>query len=350
MSALRLAYTATRPRAERPWWLRRPGILGIGLLVLFAMALGALVNPAPAQAFLGIDINPAHWAIKGFTAILNYLFGNEIKSLAKSLVAFLLNMPDISSRASFGQLNAYFDDVQGAGWALLSLSFIAAVMHYWSSSYTASGADTSVRAFGRTIMGIGMLVSLPEAIHLTIGAMNLLADGLINNSIVGHGLSSQLEQTFSGGFSSGGIGLLVGIGALVCAIMLLVTKVVTIALLAVFYILAPLAIGLWPFEPLSWALKTLAGATLALLVFPVVWAASFGVFAVLSSATLVSGGVGSTLGNSIVNSLVGLASLIIAIRLPFAVLRLGMGAGLLPSPSRGLQTAYYAKSALAALA
>ena len=57
------------------------------------------------------------------------------------------------------------------------IAFIAAVLTYWSSSYTANGADSAARAFGRTIGAIGMLVSLPVALHLTIGAMNALTDG-----------------------------------------------------------------------------------------------------------------------------------------------------------------------------
>jgi hypothetical protein len=350
VSALGLAVAATRPRAERPWWLRRPGMLAVGALVLFALTLGALAQPQPAQAGILPDLNPAHWAVKGFVAILEFLFGADLKKLAGGLLDFLLRTPDVtdrSARGGFAQLNAYYDVVQGAAWALLSLSFIAAVLQYWSSSYTANGADTAARAFGRTIGGIGMLVSLPVALHLVIGAMNALTDGLIHNPVVGGGVDQTLKVTLTMGIANGGLALLVGVAALVAALVLLITKVVTAALLAILFILAPLAIGLWPFEPLSWALKTLASAALALLVFPVVWAASFGVFAVCSSAAL-AGDV--DLGAGLLTSIVGLAALIIAFKLPFAVLRLGMGAGLLPSPSRGIQSMYYARSAAAALA
>jgi hypothetical protein len=326
-------------------------MLAVGALTLFGTLLGALIRPQPAQAFLGLDLSPAHWAVKGFVAILTFIFGNEIKKLADQFLHLLLNTPDITNQANFSGLNAYHAVVQGAAWGLLSLSFIAAVLLYWSSSYTANGADTAARAFGRTIGGIGMLVSLPTGLHLAITAMNQLTDGLIQNPIVGPSIGHVLQLSLTAGLASGGgLGLIIGIASLIAAIILLVTKIVTTALLAVLYILAPLAIGMWPFEPLSWALKTLAGAALALLVFPVVWSASFGVFAVITTDQIFGPSVINTLGHDLLSSLVGLAALIIAFKLPFAVLRLGMGAGLLPSPSRGIQTLYYARSAAAALA
>src|SRR5439155_25441208 len=91
MTAALLALT--RPRGERPWWLRRPGALGIGALVLFASLLGALDQPDDAQAIGLPDLNPAHWAVKGFVAILNFLFGDTLKQLANSLLALLLHVP-----------------------------------------------------------------------------------------------------------------------------------------------------------------------------------------------------------------------------------------------------------------
>ena len=345
MSALALALI--RPRAERPWWLRRPGMLAIGALVLFATLLGGLASPEPAQAILGIDVSPAHWAVKGFAAIIDFLFGKQIRELAHGLMQFLLATPDITDRRAFPGLNQYYDVVVGAGWGLLSLAFIAATLTYWSSSYTANGADMAARAFARTIGAIGMLVSLPEALHLVIGAMNALTKGLAQNSVVNDGFATTLTTTLTLGISNGGIAMLVGIAALVAALVLMIVKIITTALLGVFLILAPLAIGLWPFEPLAWALRTLASAALALMVFPVVWAACFGVFAVCTPDALAPNiGVGS----GILTSLVGLAALVVAFKLPFAVLRLGMGAGLVPSPGRAMQSVYYARSLAGALA
>ena len=352
MSALGLALAATRPRAERPWWLRRPGMLAIGALVLFATALGGLSQPEDAQAVGLPDLNPAHWAVKGFVAILIFLFGDELRHLAGGLLDFLLRTPDVTDRSvrgGFAQLNRLLRHRPGR-----RLGVAVAVVHRCGRCSTGraptppTGPTPRPAPSAARSAAIGMLVSLPVALHLVIGAMNALTDGLIHNSVVGRRLGHDARRPRSRvGLSNGGLALFVGVAALVAVLLLLITKIVTAALLAVLYILAPLAIGLWPFEPLAWALKTLASAALALLVFPVVWAASFGVFAVCSSSSLAAG---VDLGAGLLTSIVGLTALIIAFKLPFAVLRLGMGAGLLPSASRGLQTMYYARSAAAALA
>ena len=83
--------------------------------------------------------------------------------------------------------------------------------------------------------------------------------------------------------------MLVGIASIVMAIVLLVVKVIVTALLAVLFVLSPLAIALWPIEEFSWALRTLVQAILGLLAFPILWAACFGTFAVLSVDALFPG-------------------------------------------------------------
>jgi hypothetical protein len=109
-------------------------------------------------------------------------------------------------------------------------------------------------------------------------------------------------------------------------------------------VLSPLAIRLWPFEPVAWALRTLLQAMLVLLCFPVLWAVSFGTFAVLSSEDLATGSVLDKLGQDLLTTIVGLACLIVAFKLPFAVLRMATGMGLVPSASRALQTVHYGRS------
>ena len=75
------------------------------------------------------------------------------------------------------------------------------------------------------------------------------------------------------------------IAALIAAVMalaLILVKITITALLAVLYVLSPLAIGLWPVEQLSWLLRTLLQVAFVALIFPVLWAACFAVFAVLT--------------------------------------------------------------------
>jgi hypothetical protein len=119
------------------------------------------------------------------------------------------------------------------------------------------------------------------------------------------------------------------------ALILLVVKVIVTALLAVLFVLSPLAIALWPIEELSWGLRTLVQAMVGLLVFPVLWAVCFGTFAVLGNDALFPGNNGDVI-NSVLAPLITLASLIIAFRLPFAVLSQAMKAGISPGIGRGV--------------
>jgi len=138
--------------------------------------------------------------------------------------------------------------------------------------------------------------------------------------------------------------MLVGSAAVVMAIVLLVIKVIVMALLATLYVLSPLAIALWPVEELGWALRSLVQAILGLLVFPILWAACFGTFAVLSIDALFPADSRDFLTSALLAPLVTLASLIIAFRLPFVVLRQAMNAGLAPSVGRSMQNVHYARS------
>lgn len=137
--------------------------------------------------------------------------------------------------------------------------------------------------------------------------------------------------------------MLVGLAAVVMAIVLLVIKVIVMGLLAVLFVLSPLAIALWPIEELSWALRSLVQAILSLLIFPILWAACFATFAVLSIDALFPSDLGDAI-NSVLSPLVALASLIIAFRLPFVVLRQAMNAGIAPSIGRAMQNVHYARS------
>ena len=119
------------------------------------------------------------------------------------------------------------------------------------------------------------------------------------------------------------------------ALALLLVKVTITALLAVLYVLSPLAIGLWPVEQLSWLLRTLLQVAFVALIFPVLWAVCFAVFAVLAPYFKDSLGA--------LAPLVGVAALIIAFKLPFALLRISTGAGLMPSAGKGMGAIYHAR-------
>jgi len=329
--------------------LGRPGRNALLCAVVLTI-VGSLGAPDNAQA-IGLpslpglpSLNPADWAVDAFKAILKFIFGDQLKQLGEHLVNLLLAVPLLTDTAKFPQLNKYRDYVTGGAWGILGLSFVVSSMRYWLSSYSGAGAYEALTGFARTVGAIAMLLAFPIVFDQLSRGVNEFTAALVVNPIVGKGLGTGLVGTLTGALGTGGgIGMLVGIAAIVMAIVLLVIKVIVTTLLAVLFVLSPLAIALWPIEELSWALRSLVQAMLGLLVFPILWAVCFGTFAVLSIDALFPANSGDLI-NTVLSPLYTLAALIIAFRLPFVVLRQAMNAGISPGINRGLQSAHYARS------
>jgi hypothetical protein len=330
--------------------LGRPGRNAL-LCALVLVLVGSLSAPENAQA-IGLpglpglpSLNPADWAVDAFKAILKFIFGDQLKKLGEEIVNLLLAVPLLTDTKKFPSLNQYRDYVTGGAWGILGLSFVVASIRYWLSSYSGNGAYEALMGFARTVGAIAMLLAFPIAFDQLSRFVNAFTAALITNPIVGDNLGKGLVVTLTGALgTSGGIGMLVGIAAIVMAIVLLVIKVIVMTLLAVLFVLSPLAIALWPVEELSWALRSLIQAILGLLVFPILWAVCFGTFAVLSVDALFPADSRDFLTGTLLSPLVTLAALIIAFRLPFVVLRQAMNAGIAPSINRAMQTAHYGRS------
>jgi hypothetical protein len=309
--------------------------------VIALAVLGSLAAPDAAAAF---SLNPADWAVDGFKAIIEWIFG-DVSTLAGHLVQFLLGIPLLADPAQFPKLNQYRDYVVAGAWGILSLSFVVSSLRYWLSSYSGSGAWEALMGFARTAGAIVLLLLFPRMFDQLIRIVNEFTAALITNPIVGRSLEDGITTTLGAALVSvGGVAMIVGIASLVIAIILVVVKVIVTALLAVLFVLFALALAVWPIEELSWALRNTIQAILALLMFPVIWAVCFGTFAVLSPDALF--GSGGSLVDGILGPLVTLAALIVAFRLPFVVLRQATNAGLAPSATKGLQSAYYARGLL----
>jgi hypothetical protein len=273
----------------------------------------------------------------GFGALLSFIFGPALNDLASGFLRDLLNVVPLSGQGAPAGLEELHTDLVGAGFGLLTLSFAAAALGYWLSSYTSSGAEQAARGFTRTVGAVGLLICSPYIFSVATEAVNQLTHAIISTPVVSNGMDTLFAATFAAGsLSNGGLLLIVPVVGAVVALILVVVKITITALLAVLYVLSPLAIGLWPVEQLSWLLRVLVQVAFVALIFPVLWAVSFGVFAVLTPA------LNSSLG--VLSPLVGVAALIVAFKLPFALLRIATGAGLMPSPGKAMSAAYHARS------
>jgi hypothetical protein len=330
------------PAAERV--LGRPVSVALACAVVLLVAGSiaapqqAVALPSPADLLPGSlpNLDPSQWVVDGFKAILEFIFGDQLDDLGSHLINLLLAVPLLTDQGAFPRLNAYREYVTGGAWGLLALSFVVASLRYWLSSYSGSGAYEALTGFVRTSAAIGLLLIFPIVFDQISRAVNAFTAALVVNPIVGDGLGKGMVGTISNTpFAGGGISMLIGIAAIVMAIILLVVKVIISALLAVLFVASPLAIALWPIEELAWGLRSLLQAMVGLLIFPILWAVCFGTFAVLSTDALFPGDHGDAI-TSVLSPLIALAALIIAFRLPFAVLNQAMKAGISPGIGRGL--------------
>ncbi|MGI8731490.1 MAG: conjugal transfer protein TrbL family protein [Solirubrobacteraceae bacterium] len=308
-------------------------------MALALLLAGSLAIPEPAAAF---SLNPADWAVDGFKAIIEWLFG-DLDQFASTLIKFLLAVPLLADKEAFPALNSYREYVVAGAWGVLGLSFTVSAVRYWLSSYSGSGAHEALMGFARTAGAILLLLLFPVVFDQLSRFVNEFTVSLIKNPAVGDGFGQQLRTTLtiSTVVSGGGLTLILGVVSLVLALILVVVKVIIAVLLAVLYVLFALAVAVWPIEELSWVLRNTIQAIFGLLIFPIVWAVCFGVFAVVSADSLLGGG---GIGTKILSPLYVLAALIVAFRLPFVVLRQATQAGLVPSAGRGMMNAHYARS------
>lgn len=290
------------------------------------VTLLALAAPAPADAFSLPSLNPVDYMIDGFKALIGFIFG-DIDTLGRHLVNLLLAVPILTDTRNFPRLNEYRGYLQtGLTWGVLPLGLVIATLRYWLTA--GQGVYDGLMGFLRTVAALCMMLTFVPAFDGVSRAVNALTSAIVATPIVGHGLSQGLVGTLSTApLAGGGITMIITLIAIVMALILLAVKVIVTSLLAVLFVLSPLAIAVWPIEELSWALKTLMAAIGALLMFPVLWAVSFGTFAVLNADALFPGDHGDIL-TTVLSPLITLAALIIAYRLPFAVLNQAMGASL----------------------
>jgi hypothetical protein len=332
--------------------------------VLLALALVVLVNlaaPAPAQAsFLGIDLNPIDLIKSGATtivaaiikALVQVFFGSSLGQLIQGLVQGLVALPLFASTSStdalqggsaaaYAHVGAYESWVQSAAWGLLPLFVVGAAVHYLSVGITGEGdAYQSARALGRAIVAGAGLIAWPHLVDLGERVANELSWIALHGPYVQQGLgnlgSTAIGSVTAGALGSPGIGIIAAVGILIIAVMLIVTKIVLTAALAMVFAIGPLLIPFWVFEATAWIARTIMQTLLGLLLWPILWAFCFAVFGVLSTATFGLGSLGDVL-----QPLVLLSALVLAWKLPAFALRQAIAAGLMPSV-RGVGMQAYA--------
>jgi uncharacterized membrane protein len=312
-------------------------------LAFLILIVGSLIPASASADVLGVDLNPAHWVVDGFKALLEWIFG-DLEELAKNLVRLMLAVPLLTDTQQFPKLNKYFFYVRDGSFGILFLSFVWSTIRFWGAGFAGEGAGEALEGFKRTVLAAGMLLAFPTAFDLASRIINELTVALVVNPSVGHGLLATAGPfaafvAITAVITTGGLALIVVLIGVVLMIGLFVVKVVIIALLAVLFVGAPICIALWPIEELGHLLRSCLGGILGCFAFPVTWALCFGVFAVLPADALFGGPSGGSISTTLLSPLVGLAALILAWKIPFVVMRQALNAGLMPRASRAMMAA-----------
>ena len=321
------------------------------LLALTVLLAGIAVVAAPTSAQAspisvpGIPVgipNPLDLGIPGpsdligkvFEFFFKTFFGIQAK-VTRSTVDWMLAAPVYTDQSAYADLNALRANLEVAAWALFTLVFTVSAVRYYASGFTSSGSYEAVEVLARGGIAAGTLALYPQVFGSLAIATNQLTYGITHASGVGAGLTKVLAGATTAAFTPLGVGTIAAVVAVVIFLLLIVTKIVLATLLALLFVAAPLAIALWPLPETAWLGRTILQSLIGVLLWPVVWALCFALFAVIGGSTITPGG---SFGSHLVKPFVSVAALYVAFKAPQLLARQAMMAGLMPSPGEACST------------
>ena len=333
------------PSRRRRWLL---------CLAVTLLALGALTAPAHASIDLGpVDVptpgdllpdiggGVEDLVTKAVSALLRALFGIEA-DVGRRAVRWLVAHPVYTDASSYPELNALRRYVTAGGWGLLSLTFTVAAFRYWVSGFTSGGSYEAVEAFVRAGVAAGGLIAFPQLFGYLSVATNMLTSSILAAPGIGDGVAKLMTAAVVSSFAPLGLGTLAQIVAVVCLVLLVVSKIMLATLLAVLYVGAPFALALWPLPEMAWLARTWVQGFIAALLWPVVWSLCFAVFAVMGDSAFSFEG---SFGTELVKPWVTVAALYVAFKLPMLIGRQALLAGITPNVGRAGRSGFYAARA-----
>jgi hypothetical protein len=317
---------------------RRTVWLAASTAALWAVAL-ALPAAALAQVALP-DLpdltpdlpGPADLVREMFEFLLDTFFGIEA-SVTRRVVEFLVAQPIYSDLARYPELNQLRGYVTAGGWALLTLTITIASLRYWASGFTAQGSYEAVQGIVRGAVAAGAMVVFPLVFEWACVAGNLVTHALLEAPVMREGIAKLLGAALVTNFGALGVGVIASVVAVIVLVLLMVTKIVLATVLALLFVSGGLAIALWPLPETAWLARTWLQTLLAVLLWPVVWALCFALFATLGRSAFSLKG---QFGDELVKPFVTVAALWVAFRAPQLVARQAMLAGLAPSLGGGI--------------
>jgi hypothetical protein len=338
-------------------WQRRTRLLAIAAGAALAVAVATMASPPDAQAQVdltpGFSIpnpldalpSPGDLVGKVFEFFFKTFFGIEAK-VTRRAVEWLIAAPIYTDSGEYSELNQLRSHMTVAGWGLFTLVLTVSGVRYYASGFTSGGSFEAVEALARGGMAAGALAIYPQVFGSLSVATNYLTYGITHAPGAEGGLAKLLGAATVGGFTPLGIGTIAAVVAVVLLVLLVITKIVIATLLALLYVAAPLAIALWPLPETSWLARTWLQSLIGVLLWPVIWALCFALFAVMGASAFTLRG---SFGAELIKPWVSVAALFVSFKAPQLLARQAMLAGLTPSlGNTAARTLVYGRAAMRA--
>jgi hypothetical protein len=335
-------------RRGTAWPCARLLLAVAAVLVSAAVWPGAAVGQVPLPDLPDLTSGlpgPGDLVRELFEFLLDTFFGIDA-AVTRRVVEFLVAHPVFTDGARYPELAELRGYVTAGGWALLTLTVTVASLRYWASGFTAQGSYEAVQGMVRGAAAAAAMVAYPLVFEWACVAGNLITHALLDAPGMRDGIQTLLAAALVTSFGVLGIGAVASVVAVVVLVLLVITKIVLATLLALLFVSGGLVIGLWPLPETGWLARTWLQVLVAVLLWPVVWALCFALFATLGRSAFSLKG---EFGDELVKPFVTVAALWVAFKAPQLLARQAMQAGLAPSLGTGLaRTVVYGQRAAGA--
>jgi hypothetical protein len=302
----------------------------------------AIGLPNPADLLPGLP-GPSDLVGKVFEFFFKTFFGIQA-TVTQHTVDWLIAAPVYTDQSAYADLNQLRSNLEVAAWALFALVFTVSAVRYYASGFTSAGSYEAVESLTRGAVAAGALAVYPQVFGALTMATNYLTYGIVHDPTVGSGLTDVLAGATAASFTPLGVESLAAVVAVVIFVILIVTKIVLATVTALLFVAAPLTIALWPLPETSWLARTVLQSLIGALLWPVIWALCFALFAVIGASAFTPGG---SFGSHLVKPWVSVAALYVSFKAPQLLARQAMLAGLMPSPgAAAMRGMVYGRSAM----
>ena len=267
-----------------------------------------------------------------FGALAHALVPEWLSHATVAAIQHLVALPD---PATWGHVSQLQSDMSFLGVTLLPAVFAASTLRYWIVGIT--GGPHPTVAVGRVVWVTLALVAYRWIVTETVDGANTITHAILGFPVVARGLSRVIVVVFGGALltgTGGVLGALLVIVAVILAVALFAVQVLVTLILALLVVAGPPLIALSVVPELSHLARGWAHLLLAVCLIPLAWAVIFATAGALAlDATSFTGGAAGLPGH-LEAAFAGLATFVVALRLPMLLLgqaRHVFGAGALAS-------------------